>query len=44
VANGNQLTIITDRDDNDLYVADRIEFIGAGPQMLGKDGDRKSVV
>ena len=28
----------TDRDGNDLYVADRIEFIGAGQQMLGKDG------
>ena len=28
----------TDRDGNDLYVADRIEFIGAGLQMLGKDG------
>ena len=28
----------TDRDGDDLYVAGRIEFIGAGPQMLGKDG------
>ena len=28
----------TDRDGNDLYVAGGIEFIGAGLQMLGKDG------
>ena len=28
----------TDCDGNDLYVAGRIEFIGTGPQMLGKDG------
>ena len=27
----------TDCDGNGLYVADRIEFIGAGPQTLGKD-------
>ena len=27
-----------DRDGNDLYVADRIDFIGMGQQMLGKDG------
>ena len=29
--------IITDCDGSDLYVAGRIEFIDAGPQMLGKD-------
>jgi hypothetical protein len=28
----------TDCDGDDMYVAGRIEFIGAGPQMLGKDG------